>query len=163
MKGKLSIYLPLFLCAMSCQEKGGWIQDHISSHSPSYRSSKLVYISPDPLYGMTLELVKIQNNIKGYLLIHSTSLPSTHKKELCINYRIEKAKLTTTGYRMQGGQKVLLEDLFVEEILKCAQEKKTIEVSLLGFSLNIDPKGFSKEYEKFKNPPVHPPLFRLPF
>ena len=164
--GTNSFLIGLFLtilCA-SCHRERQWTQSQIVSTKKTSCSSKLIHTAIDPIYGLAFELVKTQEGIKGYLVAHSTPLSKRSVSQYTpIKYIIDKEIFTSEGYVLEGGQKILLNETLIQDLICALHLEKKIEISLTGYKTQLDGKGFPQAFQKFQTPPNYQNPFHLPF
>lgn len=157
--------VPFLFFLLSCHEKSRWTADKITSEKKTHTSTRLSYFSKDRVNGIDLEILRTEEHLKLYFHVHSTPIPTdpqlpTHSS---ISFLIGDEKFHTKGYRMKGGQKILLNEKDAEFLLATLAEGKQVQVFMKGYKTVIDPHGFIETKKQLESPFFSPHFFRLPF
>ena len=155
----------VMLLATSCNKDNRWAFDQIHSEQEESRSTKLSHLASDPVNGIDLEFIQTQGRIKTFLNVHSTPIPPCpHQlKAALVTFIVEGESFESEGYRMEGGQRILLSENDSERLLEALKKKQKVEISLKGYHTTIHGNGFSEQFEKLQKPFPYPNPFHLPF
>lgn len=160
----MRLALLLLLLSCSCNKGSSWVSSHIQSGNVSFDSSKLTYLSADPLRGVNLQILRTKDCLHFYLDVLSRVIPpyKNDPKQAIVEIEIEGKKHTFIAARHSGGQRVLLPFDAQELITASLKEGKNVQIALSGYKTTFLSEGFSERYEKLSFPPLKNP-FKLPF
>ncbi len=155
----------LGLLLASCGSSSHWVSDQIHSEQKQHCSTKLCYLSQDPVHGIDLELVQTQEQLRAYLVVHSTPVPAYQKdpKQALLKITINSETSASPIYRFEGGQRFLLPPELACPLIEALKNNHEVSLSLSGYRTLIKPEDFSSKFEHFQHPfplqnPFHLPL-----
>jgi hypothetical protein len=150
--------LLLWLC--SCGKRDNWQVSYIQTGNRSYDSSKLTYFSADPVNGVDLEILKVEDQLRAYLHVHTQTIPSYlgNPKEAFVTLYIEGQPFFGVAARHEGGQRVLLSPELQATLLEALQERKNVTIALEGFSTLILAENFKNHLKAFGSVPMRNPF-----
>jgi len=134
------------------------------SEKKEFSSTKLSYLSPDPIHGIDLELLKIKERIAVYLNVHSIPVPphQSNPKNALVKLDIDGQIWRYEAYRLEGGQRFLLPDEMTKLLIDALQKGKEVRLTLPGYKTTVKAEDFSEKFHRFLDPtPLQNP-FHLP-
>jgi hypothetical protein len=121
------------------------------------------YHSPDAIHGLDLEFAPLNassdSKIKGYLLVHSTSLPV---KKIHVTLQIDGKQIECEADTLEGGQRFLLSPETVALLVEAFTAEKGVEIAIPGYRSTISGIGFLDHFHSLKRSFMENP-FHLPF
>jgi hypothetical protein len=157
--------LLVVLCLLTaCTKQGQWSQEKIHSHCEAFTFSKVRGRSSNPVHGLDIEFIRFADNIKAYLIIHSTPIPCTicPGDKASLHIQIEQEDFAFHAERLEGGQRFLLTEEASELLIDTFLAGKDIIITLPGYRSFIQAEGFSKHFKKIERRTWENP-FHLPF
>src|SRR3990167_4082175 len=124
---KYVLLLSLFLTA--CASKGQWEHGQIRGDSNKFCSARLSSIQTFHSEGLQLELVRIDQEQKGYLCLHSGRLENPFVK---IYFKKKKDSFSDQATRHEGGQRFSLSPTTTTKIIQALLAGSEVKLLLLG-------------------------------
>ncbi len=154
----LSVYL------FACSSQSQWTSDQVESGKKEFSSTKLSYLSKDPVYGIDLEFLKIEERLNVYLNVHSVPVPphQGNQKNALLKLDIDGEILRCETYRLEGGQRFLLPDEMTKIVIESLKNNKEITFILPGYRSTIKAEDFSTKFDQLLNPFLLQNPFHLP-
>ena len=126
----------------------------LDTGNKQFDSSRLCYFSKDRINGIDLEFHSTQEQLRCYLVVHSTPIPA--KKE---NPNFSQATVQTKDqntpfliHRLKGGQKLLLTQQAQELLLSLLIADEPLLIKLEGYQEQIQPGSFKRYLAKLDSP-----------
>jgi hypothetical protein len=157
-------YFFLFVLLVGCSSHSHWAADRIHSGKKEFSSTKLTHLSPDPVHGIDLELLKIEERVTVYLNIHSIPVPphQGNPKNALVKLDIDGQTHRCEAYRLEGGQRFLLPDEMGKLLIDALQRDKEVTLTLPGYRSTVKAEDFSEKFQRFLSPPPLQNPFHLP-
>lgn len=148
-----------------CSRSDSWKVSHIQSGSKEFSSSRLSYRSPDPVNGVDVEFLSLEDSCHLYLNVHSHPIKpyKGDSKTALVQVKTEDLTSSYLAHRHQGGQRLLLPDTVKDYIVEKLKQGQFVTISTSGYSSTLSPESFDRKYfllekpPRFRNP-VHSPL-----
>ena len=154
----------LLLPLLACSRSSPWAFSQVHSEREEFRSTKLTYASHSPVNGIDLELLKTQERLTAFLNIHSIPIPPGREdpKRAMLFLTIDGKKSEHAVYRLDGGQRFVLDEETTTLLIEALKEKQDVALSLSSYRTLLKPEGFGPGFERLNHPfPLENP-FRLP-
>lgn len=147
-----------------CSKSDNWNVSHVRTGDKAYNSSKLSFAASDPINGIDVEMLKMQNSFRTYLQVHSHMIPAykDNPKEAFVSLESEDGSVNGLAIRHEGGQRLLLSDVHQKFLLSHLIEKKPVTIRVEGYSITLNAENFSEHYEELQSPSLTIP-FRIPY
>ena len=159
------VLLSIFLTFLSaCSSRSHWSSDQVYSDKKEFCSTKLSYLSPDPINGIDLEFLKIGERLNIYLNVHSVPVPPPKDNDKTVVLKLDIAGeiLRCEVYRLEGGQRFLLPEDIASTLIRSLQNDKEITLILPGYRSTVQAEGFTEKFTQLNDPfPLQNP-FHLP-
>jgi hypothetical protein len=158
--GSLFLLLSLF----ACSNHSHWTSDLVYSDRKEFCSTKLSYLSSNPIHGIDLEFLKIGQRLNVYLNVHSVPVPAYrgNQKIALLKLDIDGEILDCETYRLEGGQRFLLPQEIVKILIESLQNHKDITLILPGYRSTVKAEDFTRKFFQLNHPfPLQNP-FHLP-
>ena len=153
----------LHLCG--CRSDNSWAFSRIDSQETQFNSTKLTFASQDPIHGIDLELVSINQQLHLYLNVHSVPIPSLKTDPQYAAVRItigtQESQLFE-ALRREGGQRLLLPETAMHLIIDSLKNHIPVHIAIHGYQTSIEPTGFLKYYQQMHKQPLFQNPFHLP-
>jgi hypothetical protein len=161
---KVSKNLLFAILLFGCSRSDNWSVSHIRTGDKDYNSSKLSYAAPDPVNGIDVEILNMQNSFRTYLHVHSHMVPpyQDNPKEALVVLEAEDGSLNGVAVRREGGQRLLLSDAHQKFLLSHLVEKKPVTIRVEGYAITLNADNFPEHYAELQSPPLTIPL-RMPY
>lgn len=160
----------IFLLILTgCRSQTPWTTDRISSGQSKFNSTKLAYTAEDPINGLDLEFLKIQDTLYAYLNVHSVPIPPLKKGEgngiqySAVYITIGPEKHRFEAIRREGGQRLLLPNDAADLILSSLKKELPVGIAVSGYSSLVTPSDFAKQYKKIEKNHTFKSPFHSPF
>jgi hypothetical protein len=161
----MRILVATTLLLFSCNKQSHWKNDQVHSDQKEHSSSKLCYLSNDPIHGIDIEFLRTQEHLKIYLNVHSVPVPAYqgNPKSASLKLVIDSEPFSSEIYRLEGGQRFLLPDEIAETLIEALENDREVIVSLPGYRSIVKVEDFSTKFERMQHPfpmknPFHLPL-----
>lgn len=148
-----------------CSRSDSWKVSHIQSGSKQFSSSRLSYRSPDPVNGVDVQFLSLDESCHLYLHVHSHPIKPYmgDPKKALVQVKTEDKTTSYFAIRHQGGQRLLLPDEAKDYIVEKLKSGQFVTISTSGYSSTLTPESFDKKYFLLEKPPrfripVHSPL-----
>lgn len=155
----------LVLLLSACTSRSHWISDQIHSDKKEFCSTKLSYLSTDPINGIDLEFLKIGESLNVYLNVHSIPVPvrQANQKSILLKLDIGGEIFRCEAYRLEGGQRFLLPKEIVSTLIGSLQNHKDVTFILPGYRSTVKAEDFAKKFIQLNDPfplqnPFHFPI-----
>jgi hypothetical protein len=147
---RLTVLGLLFALCACTHVQDHWANDAISGHSPI---SRLLYKDNVVFPELELEFVQSGEKLFGYLSLFFDTFPKEVDEPNSTNiiFTIDNLIYSKILPRLQGGQKVKLDDDLVFVLINALKANKSIRITSKGISEVISGEGFSKKYQDFIN------------
>ncbi len=162
---KLHFLFFISMLLFACSSRGHWTSDEVKSDKKEFSSTKLCYLSKDPVHGIDLEFLKIEERLNIYLNVHSVPVPphQGNQKGAFLKLNIDGEILRCETYRFEGGQRFLLPSEMAKIVIESLQNNKEITFILPGYRSTIKTEDFSMKFDQLLHPfplqnPFHLPL-----
>jgi hypothetical protein len=144
----------LFVLLFACSSHSHWASDQVVSDEKKYRSTKLSYFSLDPVNGIDLEFLKIEERLNIYLNVHSIPVPphQGNQKSALLKLNIDGQIIRCETYRLEGGQRFLLPDEIAKILIESLQSNKKIILILPGYRSIIKAQDFATRFDQLLHP-----------
>ncbi len=153
-KGALTsaLFIALISCSRPCQK---WSIDKTVTRCPSFNSGK-ISLKPACLFGeIELEIAQGPCEQRMYLNVFALEFPSLPedpaKAKVIISF--EDRESITYGFKLQGGQRLLLPDETAQEITAALLEGQSFCLKVGKYESTIIPNGFQRAFQELNSIP----------
>lgn len=153
LKSRRAYFLVFLLFLFSGCARSNWHYSSLDVADPSFFSSKIACSSSNDPY-IEFEIVRSESVTQAWITFltyraqpladHPDLTPGT----LNIDERIE----TFSASKLKGSQRILIPQEQTDKILALLEAGNTVQMTLSGIEISLDPKGFKKAYKKLKAP-----------
>jgi hypothetical protein len=156
--------ISILLFIVGCTGHSHWTADRIHSEKKEFSSTKLSYLSADPVHGIDVELINIEERVAVYLNVHSIPVPphQGNPKNALVKLDIDSHTHRAEAYRLEGGQRFLLPDEISKQFIEALQQGKEVTLSLPGYRSTVKAEDFSGKFQQFLAPSLMQNPFHLP-
>jgi hypothetical protein len=154
----------LFLSLASCIRSGPWAFDQVHSDDLESRSTRLAHRSKTPVNGIDVEILKTHEHLNVFLNIRSIPIPAQRQdpKHATLFLTIQGTGSTHQVYRLEGGQRFLLDAQTTALLLEALKNNQEVSLSLCSYRTTLASEGFAKKLDQLLHPfPIQNP-FHLP-
>ncbi|MEC7838403.1 MAG: hypothetical protein VX777_00015 [Chlamydiota bacterium] len=135
----------LFLLLFSCS-KSPVMWKHSKSYGTcsEYSSSKVHYKDPTSTRPLEIELINTSDTSLLYINAHTLEFPAQkeHPDKSKVHITIDDEEIETSAYRLQGGQRLLLDDDSRKLIVDALNNNKSVTIKVGRYKTVLSPKGF---------------------
>lgn len=134
----------------------------MDSNQKEFSSTKLSYFSKNPVHGIDLEFLKLEERLNVYLNVHSVPVPphQGNQKSALLKIDIDGEIIRGEIYRFEGGQRFLLSEEMAKIVIKSLQNNKEITFILSGYRSTIKAEDFSTKFDQLLHPfPIKNPFY----
>lgn len=147
------------LCLMllsACSHQNEWAFDQIKSHDQEHSSTKLTFVPKDPYNGVFVDWVQTSDILKVYLTVNSTPIPpyQGETKAAKVVFSIAGNLHTFIGYRFEGGQKILLDEVATHLLNATLEKGQNVTIALTGYKSTISPTQFPQQMARLYPTPL---------
>jgi len=147
------VFMTLFLSLLSsCNSHSSpWKNQQVTTSTPQFNSSSITYDNKTTANRITLELTQTYDGMRIYLNIASLTItPNKEKPDRAnIFITINGTQQESEAFRLQGGQRLLLQEQTRDTIINALLGNKTVTLRVGRYKTDIIPEGFSKLYRSF--------------
>lgn len=145
----------VLLLIAGCQRHNQWQCHHISQKESN--STRILYKSPDPTYGIDIEIVKTHGEMTTYLQVHSGSLCDVDGKAEVTLTTPTKTK-SFWAHLHEGNQRIRLSESLQTAFISSLAEGNPVTLQLDGYRETVHPHAFEKTLQKLDSPPYKIPI-----
>lgn len=149
-KRALSCALSL-VCLSSCSSPvRHWEIEQTLTCNPCYNSGKVYFPPCDEIFGLELELARGPTDYRMYLNIFSRQFPSEDEEgnKTKVSVTIAEQPTDFLANRFQGGQRLLLPDEAVDQIINALIDNQTVTIAVGRYSSEIVSENFIAVFDE---------------
>ncbi len=145
---RLTSSLIVFTILWGCSAQPAmWMVDSIAAGDRSFDSSRLRYIPKQAHAPLAFEMMKIGNQIDGYISLNRFRFKAT--EQIKVIFTIADQSFEEQIPVHEGGMRIHLSPETTEKVIKALQEGHKIAILLDDFEEILDPAQFSGIFAKF--------------
>ncbi|MCH9630388.1 MAG: hypothetical protein S4CHLAM37_03840 [Chlamydiia bacterium] len=146
----------LALCA-SCSRTDSWRNSSIKTGNKAFDSAKLIYPASNFTHDYQLELLYVDNSLKGYINLYSGKAPiHAEDNELSmLKFIVNGNRYETIADRLSGGQRIRLPTEALALLINLLEKHSEVTIIFKeGMKFNISSYSFKKHFKSLKAKPL---------
>ncbi len=152
-KSRRVYFLVLLLFFFSGCARNSWHYSSLDFAEPSFFSSKIACSSSNDPY-VEFEIVRSETATQAWInfLTYKAQPLEDHPDLTPATLSIDDHIETFSASKLKGSQRILIPQEQTAKILTLLEAGKTVQMTLSGIEISLDPKGFKKAYKKLTAP-----------
>ncbi len=137
------IFLIVCLLFSSCSSTSEWTADQIKSNEED--SLRVTHLTKDPVGGMDVVMLKLNNQSVIYLHVHGQGFITDRLDTKKVRIKLKTQEQTYQGYAIshEGNQRLMLPDAMKEIVITLLEQQKDVTIEAGGYKETLKSEGFS--------------------